>query len=768
MLAVKKNAAVFIAVLLVTLLFAASPALAEGEAFRVESTGTAYAALADAIGAAAETDTVTMLADAAVDSTAAISGKTITLAAAEGTAPVLTRGKNFGGAFITVAKDASVAVEGIVFDGDCGGFAPDFDNIGYATSQQYAVFEIRTDADFRRSEEPIITSAGTLSLTDVTLKNSASSQEKGHGGALRVTGGTVTAEDSLFSHNTAMACGAVYVENASSASFSGCVFEDNFARHLNETNKNPGPSEAYCGAIGFDDVETIVFTDCEFNDNTVSRGTCGAIGVNPTHGSTVHGGNLTVTRCAFNRNIVGNDGFAMELVSGVTATVSDCTFTGNKGLAKEGQSTGTIALRGTKNTRTLNVYNCVFRENSGGASVLTDHGDWSFITVERCDFIDNTGLKTVHLFCSNSTFTDCNFEGNKGVAIELCSIGSGSSKPTCDILRCDFNENEWSGVYTHAAALFVNVFNNDPRYTNPHTVTVRESSFTDNEGGLGGAIRIEDGSDTTIENCTVTGNKADNRSGGGALSTDSNAKVTLNNVTMKENSTVRGGGAIYATGASAVTARNVLITRNSADYGGGGLYVMGGAQLDFSDSTNKIYDNHGVRYADDVFLTADKTLLTLPEVGTQNVWLNYWDAYPVDTNTRKCNHKIDGWYMDTPANRWNADDEAARYIELVYEPAPYKITDDSEWAFTGSGAPAVLIKAAHGINAVSPKPTDTNVPSGSGVPEGSGLSGGTPAPEPEQPTAPPQTGDASVTGTALLLMAAAAAAAAFLRRKQHS
>ncbi|MBQ6693086.1 MAG: hypothetical protein IJN00_07105 [Clostridia bacterium] len=82
MLAVKKNAAVFIAVLLVTLLFAASPALAEGEAFRVESTGTAYAALADAIGAAAETDTVTVLADAAVDSTAAISGKTITLAAA--------------------------------------------------------------------------------------------------------------------------------------------------------------------------------------------------------------------------------------------------------------------------------------------------------------------------------------------------------------------------------------------------------------------------------------------------------------------------------------------------------------------------------------------------------------------------------------------------------------------------------------------------------------------------------------------------------------
>ncbi len=760
MLTAKKTAVSLIITLLAVLLFVASPALAEGEAFRVESTGTLYATLAEAIDAAAKTDTVTVLSDAVIDSTAAVSGKAITLAAAEGTQPVLTRGGSFEGAFITVAKGASLAVEGIVFDGDCGGFAPCFDNITYATANDYAVIEIKTEEGFRRSEEPLITSEGTLSLSDVTLKNSASSQERGHGGALKVTGGTVTAKDSLFAHNTAMACGAVYVENASSASFSGCVFEDNFARHLNETNQNLAPSEAYCGAIGFNDVETISFTDCEFNDNTVSRGTCGAIGVNPTYGNTVHGGNLTVTRCAFNRNIVGNDGFAMELVSGVTATVSDCTFTGNKGLAKGGQSSGTIALRGTKNTRTLKVSDCEFRENSGGASVLSDHGDWAYITMERCDFIDNTGLKTVHLYCSNSAFTDCNFEGNKGVCIELASIGSGSSKPTCDILRCDFDDNEWSGSFTHAAALFVNVFNNNPGYTNPHTVTVKQSSFTDNDGGLGGAIRIEDGSDTTIENCTITGNKALNASGGGAISADNKAKITLSSVTVKENSTVRGGGAIYATGGSVIAAEHVLITRNSADYGGGGLYAMGGAQLDFSSATNKIYDNHGVRYADDVFLSADKTLVRLPEVGAQNVWLNHWEEYPVADNTRKCNHKIDGWYMDTTASRWNADDETQRYIDLVYGSAPYELTDDCQWAFTGSSSPAVLIKAAHGINAEPP--ADPDVPSG--VPEGSGISGG--SEDDDTPVAPPQTGDAPVAGAALMLMFAAAEAAALLRRKK--
>jgi len=98
---------------------------------------------------------------------------------------------------------------------------------------------------------------------------------------------------------------------------------------------------------------------------------------------------------------------------------------------------------------------------------------------------------------------------------------------------------------------------------------VSETGVILNAEGTAGVIRLNNVENVTISDLTITNGNADY---GGGILCSSSSSLSLENVTITNNSAGSRGGGIYCNGSSSPSLENVTITDNSAGSRGGGIY----------------------------------------------------------------------------------------------------------------------------------------------------------------------------------------------------
>jgi nitrous oxidase accessory protein NosD len=116
-----------------------------------------------------------------------------------------------------------------------------------------------------------------------------------------------------------------------------------------------------------------------------------------------------------------------------------------------------------------------------------------------------------------------------------------------------------------------------PRRTSAVNVTLARLVVT---GGGEGGIEVGEGTVVALNRSTVRGNSATNRVGAGI---QTGGDLTLNNTTVSGNRAVLAGGGIYNFGD--LTLNSSRLTGNTTGGGGGGLFSEGTAVLNFSRVT---------------------------------------------------------------------------------------------------------------------------------------------------------------------------------------
>ena len=125
---------------------------------------------------------------------------------------------------------------------------------------------------------------------------------------------------------------------------------------------------------------------------------------------------------------------------------------------------------------------------------------------------------------------------------------------------------------------------------------VVRDNWADGEGapgfecGSGGAIKLEDQSEATLESCTLAGNQAEGK--GGGLHVSCTSRATLTNCTVSGNKAVGAGGGINAKGTLTLahctiqgnSAKGIVRGKRLGDPAGGGLSVRGRGTLHLANT----------------------------------------------------------------------------------------------------------------------------------------------------------------------------------------
>jgi len=115
-------------------------------------------------------------------------------------------------------------------------------------------------------------------------------------------------------------------------------------------------------------------------------------------------------------------------------------------------------------------------------------------------------------------------------------------------------------------------------------LTINDLTLADGESDAhgGGALRVESGQ-LTMSRCTLANNHAPNANGGAVFAP--NGKLTFTNCTLSGNTCDGSGGALYCDNTGGrITLDCVTMNNNSAGANGGGIFVSDGATLNFAHS----------------------------------------------------------------------------------------------------------------------------------------------------------------------------------------
>ena len=148
----------------------------------------------------------------------------------------------------------------------------------------------------------------------------------------------------------------------------------------------------------------------------------------------------------------------------------------------------------------------------------------------------------------------------------------------CSFVNCTFINNSatyWAGAIQFHEAEGASIIN---------------CTFINNSAAeRGGAINIYEGSGFKIEGCNFSGNSAGN---GGAVYTNTDAKVIISNSNFTENNATTGG-AIYSVSGASLSIDNCIFKNNTAA-NGGGIFSQGTLTVSDSNFTdNSITGNDG-------------------------------------------------------------------------------------------------------------------------------------------------------------------------------
>jgi len=412
--------------------------------------------------------------------------------------------------------------------------------------------------------------AATVTLTGCTFRTNQAntftasvSDIFGGGGAVAAKeGSTLNIVSSTFETN---------VQTGSGGGGAVRIFGAGSGTSLNVLNSIFRGNSGAGGAISFVTAGTFELRGTTFEANLSGTSNGGAV---------VFGGSGPlgiIANCSFIENNAAVAG-AIQLAQ--PATITDCTFTGNRA---NGATSGSFVIAG------------------GGGAVIVDAGT-ALTTFERCTFTNNvmnSGTTAsnrggaVRVRRSNVAFIDCTFTGNtsnnnRGGAIWFEALSSGSTNArTGTITNCLFTNNSTTGTgFQEGGAIGA---------TGRVSLTIENSQFVGNSAATrGGAIDGEFAEGLTIRNTTF-------RDGG--LTRDSagvfwTVLTSFNPAVVIENSTFRN-----------LTATPTVGTGQGGDWGGANIsaHTLSLTNTTFENCSGKI--GGGLRFAANV--TATTTAATV-------------------------------------------------------------------------------------------------------------------------------------------------------------
>jgi parallel beta-helix repeat protein len=264
-------------------------------------------------------------------------------------------------------------------------------------------------------------------------------------------------------------------------------------------------------------------------------------------GGIYNNASLTLVDSIISGNLSGGAGAGIDNSTSGTATLTDCTVTGNR-FASDGY--GIIGSGGGLcNDGSASLTDCTISGNSAvtGGGICNDGS----LTVAGSRISGNATIP--NLYYQGSSFGAGGGVFNRGTATLRDSIISG------DTARGAGVNGVGGGIGGAYSA----------------TTTLVDCTLSNNCAGSGGGIGciapycygVYD--PVALTDCTISGNQATNS--GGGIFLNASDEATLVNSTISGNTAPHGGG-VYLNQAAKMTATNVTIAGNSA-VDGGGVYV---------------------------------------------------------------------------------------------------------------------------------------------------------------------------------------------------
>ena len=374
----------------------------------------------------------------------------------------------------------------------------------------------------------IMNYGGTVLLSFSTL--SGNSAAFGGGGICDLSG-TETISDSTLSGNSALSFGGGIYNLSGTLTLSNTTLSGNTAHFLG------GGIYSYDGFSG--------------NDAT-----------------------LNLSHCTLSGNSAGAGG-GLATQSEGTATLTDCTVSGN---SAAGEELGFFSGAGGgifNDGHAVTLFNTTLSDNSATGSGAGIY-NWGRLTVAGSTLSDNSAgisgggiynLGTVTLnnsiLSGNSTAENGNGGAvfNVGTLTVISSVLSGNS--------VGFGQGGGQG-----GAIF-NLGNG--------TLTLTSSILSGNSAVFGGGILNYSGT-VTLADSTLSGNRAGQGGGIYSISTGPIATTTLTNCTLSDNLADNDGGGIFNLEGT-LTLANSLVSSNSAGFRGGGIYSNVGGVNTFGTVT---------------------------------------------------------------------------------------------------------------------------------------------------------------------------------------
>ena len=314
-----------------------------------------------------------------------------------------------------------------------------------------------------------------------------------------------------------------------------------------------------------------VFTDCLFRDNN-SRNDGGGLYSLP-------GNHPSLVRCTFENNSADNDGGGVFDQGNSLGDYVDSTFSGNQA----GHYGGALYSYAAKNT----LDNCQFTANT---AIFKGGGIYGGGDVQGCSFIDNSSAQGGGFYGVTETVVEnCTFTQNHASATVRAGGGFfGGPFTGAEVRGCTFRQNTTPGfggglvkdyqsqpMIVEGCTFIANtarggggmyttgVFSDDP------TVSVSNCRFFGNVAVFGGGSYLYHGIQTFV-NCAFTGNIALDPDavavgkGGAVLSASDD--TTLINCTLYGNTADEGGG-LYSQTTNDPNSHGAVLVANSILWG---------------------------------------------------------------------------------------------------------------------------------------------------------------------------------------------------------
>lgn len=440
--------------------------------------------------------------------------------------------------------------------------------------------------------------SGNFTLNDLTLTNGLAD----NGGAIQVVGANLTINNSLITNSiangTSGSGGAIIVGSGANltallATFSG-----------NRANRAGGAIESTAGTTTTLTNVMLLNNNAGVTPATAAPGNGGALHVSGN-------GTVNITGGIVNMNMAAAEGGGLWNGTG-TMTVNGTTINANTaaGIASDNGGGGIYNL----NNGTLIISNAIITNNTAtgtagsGGGILNDVG--ATVTITNSTITGNTANRAGGGIEGNATagtsfinLTGVTLNGNTvfnapGNGGGLHMTGPGTIMISGGTVNNNTAGAEGGGLWNGSGMMTISGTTIDGNTAsgpaldnggggiynfNGGTVLIQNGATVSNNtatgtAGSGGGILNDVGSTLTVNNSTISGNKA-NRAGGG-IETQTGSTVNLVSATLSGNkvgiapavAAPGSGGALHVTGNGTVNVTGGMINANEAFLEGGGLW----------------------------------------------------------------------------------------------------------------------------------------------------------------------------------------------------